>query len=95
MSWMFVVKVVTVVPLCLAVPARTARGPEAALPRPALPQQALPAAGAAGAGAAGTCALRRNIFSIRPVTAYPPTTLAAAKNDGDERQDVPDERCAR
>src|ERR1019366_7315854 len=29
-------------------------------------------------GLAGT-ALRRNIFSIRPVTTYPPTTLAAAK----------------
>ena len=44
-----------------------------ALPEPALPEPALPRA-------AGGWALRRNIFSIRPVTAYPPTTLAAAKN---------------
>jgi hypothetical protein len=33
-----------------------------------------------GVFAIGPSRRRWNIFSIRPVTAYPPTTLAAAKN---------------
>ena len=35
----------------------------------------------AGAAGTGSGAFRRNIFSMRPVTTYPPTTLAAAKSE--------------
>src|SRR5580698_4667941 len=50
---------------------------------PRRPRGGAPCPLSAGSCSSAFCsgAFRRNIFSIRPVTAYPPTTFALAKNE--------------